>query len=80
MPIVNIINQSGTKDKRRFVDAKFLLRQAAFVGKEVDRLRLTGKKTDLKLAEGVWEMLHIILDDLEKGGECILELPSKRED
>ena len=62
-------------DKRRYIDVPQLKRQAATIFQVMTELH--GSTSNLRARrqlEGVWNMLHIILDDLKIGRECILEI------
>jgi len=71
-----LIKQSG-KSKRRFVSTILLKKQAACIGRialECEDCCYPPKyRRRVKFLNGVWELLHVILDDLEAGKECILE-------
>jgi len=68
------------KDMRRYVDVPLLKRQASYVGRITDEIGSgifispTMSRRRAKALRGVWELLHAILDDLETGKKCILEV------
>jgi len=59
--------------KTRIVDVKLLKEQAELVGLQADIAKGIKAKVERRHLEGVWNLLHVILDDLERGRECILE-------
>jgi len=75
MPLANL--PKPMKKGSRSVDRKLLQRQANCVGNLMDRMLWdpdsTPNKRTAELLRGVWNLLHVILDDLEVGKECILE-------
>ena len=76
-----LIKQQPVKSKRRFVDVKLLKKQAASIGwraAEMESSRLPKERRNGDLLNGIWELLHAIIDDLEVGKECVLELPGRR--
>jgi hypothetical protein len=78
---MSVIKNPKKSDKRRFMDVQLLKRQAEFVGREIEasqEMRRPLSKQEKRLLEELWELLHVILDDLSVGRECVLELSERR--
>jgi hypothetical protein len=63
------------------VDVALLRKQASTIGTLQEDARESsdpGRQREYRHLEGVWDMLHVVLDDLESGKTCMLMADGRR--